>query len=357
VQAQGGVERGEAEAVDAQRARQRVASDGLYEVGAPGDDAGLRSAEQLVAGEEDDVGAVVDRPAGSRFAGQVRVGQEQPRADVIDGDDAAFAAEARELGGRDLLGEADDAEVRGVGAQDQRRRRGDRGGIVAEAGAVRRADLDEARTGLLHDRRQAEAVADLDHLPARDDYLATMGERCEREHERTGRVVDGHAGLGTGQARNQWTDVSLAGAALAGRQVELEIGIAARTGRDRRHGLGGQRRAAEVGVDDDAGGVDDGAQRLRIERPGGGGDDRRLGGAIGRWLCAIEQRCAPRVKRLSHELGGTGLAELSNERRERGIAQYVLDRRQLSQRLHVANGTGNRAATVPRRSASRGEAL
>jgi hypothetical protein len=35
----------------------------------------------------------------------------------------------------------------------------------------------------------------------------------------------------------------------------------------------------------------------------------------------------------------------------------VLDRWQLSQRLHVANGTGNRAATVPRRSASRGEAL
>ena len=184
-----------------------------------------------------------------------------------------------------------------------------------------------------------------------------MGERCEREYQRTGRVVDGHAGLGTGQARNQRTDVGLAGAALTGGQVELEVGVGARAGGDGGDGLGGQWRATKVGVDDHAGGVDDRAQRLRIESPGGGSDDRRLGGAIVRWLCAIEQRCAPRVKRLSHELGGTGLAELRNERRERVIAQYVLDRRQFSQRLHVANGTGNRDATVPCRPASRGEAL
>jgi hypothetical protein len=103
--------------------------------------------------------------------------------------------------------------------------------------------------------------------------------------------------------------------------------------------------------------ADYGADVIKVERPGGGSDDRRLGGAIGRWLCAIEQRCAPRVKRLSHELGGTGLAELRNEGHKRVVAQYVLDRRQLSQRLHVLNGTGNRDATVPRRPASRGEAL
>jgi hypothetical protein len=50
-------------------------------------------------------------------------------------------------------------------------------------GAVRRSDLDETRTRPREDVGNAEAVADLDQLPARDDDLATLRERSEHEED------------------------------------------------------------------------------------------------------------------------------------------------------------------------------
>ena len=55
------LERRERELVRAQRALERVAAQPLDEVGAPDDDPGLRPAEQLVAGEVDEIGAGRER--------------------------------------------------------------------------------------------------------------------------------------------------------------------------------------------------------------------------------------------------------------------------------------------------------
>jgi hypothetical protein len=63
--------------------------------------------------------------------------------------------------------------------------------VVGEVRAVGGADLDQRAPAAREDLRDAERVADLDQLAARDDDLAPGGERREREHQRRG-VVVGH---------------------------------------------------------------------------------------------------------------------------------------------------------------------
>src|SRR3989304_4922006 len=74
-----------------------------------------------------------------------------------------------------LLGEADDTEVRLVPAQENGRPLRDRALVVGEPRAVRRPHLDEGRARAREHVRDAEAVADLDELAARDDHLAAPG--------------------------------------------------------------------------------------------------------------------------------------------------------------------------------------
>ena len=62
---------------------------------APGEDAGLRPAEQLVAGAADDLRAGRDR--GRCTVGSPRTGSRRARAEVVDHRDAALAGEAGQL--------------------------------------------------------------------------------------------------------------------------------------------------------------------------------------------------------------------------------------------------------------------
>ncbi len=186
----------------------------------------------------------------------------------------------------------------------------DGGLVVAEVGAVGGADLDQGGAALTHDVRDAEAAADLDELAARNHDLAVAGEGREHEEQGGGVVVDGHGGLGAGDAAQEGLDVLVAAAALAGFEVVLEVAVAAR---DCRHGGDGgvrERRAAEVGVNDDAGGVDHGTQgrgQGRIGAAQGGVDDlvegvRRLAGGDGG---------APVGQLVAHGPGGRFGAELA----------------------------------------------
>src|SRR4029079_11087305 len=104
VEEQRALERGEPELVDAQRAMERVAPKLLDERGVADDDARLRSAEQLVAAEADEVGARGERRARRRLVGEV---DERAGPEVVE----ERHAEARELRERRLLREADHAEV------------------------------------------------------------------------------------------------------------------------------------------------------------------------------------------------------------------------------------------------------
>ena len=88
-------------------------------------------------------------------------------------------------------------------------------GVVGQAGAVRGADLDQARAGLGDDLRDPEAAADLDELAARDDELAPARERGGGQQRRRRAVVDHERGLGARELAQQRLDVVVARAARA----------------------------------------------------------------------------------------------------------------------------------------------
>ena len=100
-----------------------------------------------------------------------------------------------------------------------------------------------------HDLRDAEAIADLDQLAARDDRFAARGQLVQNQKERRGAVVDRDGGLAE-NGFEQRPDMHIALAAAAGREIVFEIAVAG-DGLEWR-----QRRASEVGVENDAGGID-----------------------------------------------------------------------------------------------------
>jgi len=153
----------------------------------------------------------------------------------------------------------------------------------------------EVGAGLRHDLRDAEAAADLDELAAGDDdlVLPRKDQRRQRQEQRRGVVVHGDGRLGAGDAPQQPFYVLVAAAALAGGEVELEVAVAVAHGRHRGDGLVRQGRAAEVGVDDDAGGVDDGPQAGAQRGVGAGG--RRLGDGFERRV-AILAACFDKLR-------------------------------------------------------------
>ena len=269
-------------------------------------------AEQLVAGEADEVAAVAQRLARERLAGQLGGLEQRARADVEDERERGVVRDPRQLAHLDVAREAEHAVVGRVHAQDRARLGAERARVVGGARAIGRADLAQPRARALHDLGDAEAVADLDELAARDHDLAPARERCEREHERGRAVVDADRRLRAGQLAHERRDVILPRAAPARGEVELEVRIA---GRDGLHALERglrERRAAEVRVQDDARGVEHRAQR-RLERrahaPAELGCERRGGRVLAaraplgerRARLAHAQRVGRIARRLAHE--------------------------------------------------------
>ena len=129
---------------------------------------------------------------------------ERTRAEVVDERELVRRSRSRRaLPSSRTLGEPDDAEVRLVHAQEDGGLRPDRPLVVGGACAVRRPDLDESRARAREHVGDPEAVADLDQLAARDDDLAPLRERREREQHGRCVVVDDERGVGPGQAAEQ----------------------------------------------------------------------------------------------------------------------------------------------------------
>ena len=84
------------------------------------DDAALRAADELVAAEADDIGAGRDALLDQRLVLEavLREVDQRAAAEVVDHRDAVLAAELGQLLDARLLGEADDAVVAVVDAQD-----------------------------------------------------------------------------------------------------------------------------------------------------------------------------------------------------------------------------------------------
>ena len=169
--------------------------------------------------------------------------------------------------------------------QDCARRVANRERVVADSRAVRRADLAETRAGLRHDIRHAEAAANLHQLAARDQHLSSARQCRQHQQRRSGAVVDDDRRFGARDVAQQPFGVHVPSPSLAFGEVVLEVGVSGAERANPFQRRRGQRRASEIRVNDDAGGVDHGAQRLAAERgqPGRGiGLEARRRGLSGR---------------------------------------------------------------------------
>ena len=240
---------------------------------------------------------------------------------------------------RPLL-EADHAEVRLVDAQHDGGLGPDRALVVGGARPVRRADLDEPRTGACEDVRDPEAVADLDQLAARDDDVPALRQRGQGEEDCGGVVVDDERRFRACQPAQDRRDVILARAADALAQVVLEVRVAPRGIGDPLDRLLGQRRAAEIRVDDHACRVEHAPQA----RPP----------CVGKLLPQTRReisRIRPGLDLLPRPVDN-GARRLHRERVV-GLARELVHRGQIAQ-LHCANATARRpcvarAGSPPRR--------
>ncbi len=218
------VHQGEGGLVGSQGAVERVAAEGFDPLAAADDDPGLGAAEELVAGETDQVGAIGEEFADRGFGRQAPATEVVQAAGALIDDEGQLVAVCRigELGGGGFGREADDPEVGLVGHEDG-------GGVVADGalevgqmGPVGAADLDESAARGRHHVRQAERTADLDELSARDDDLPAHGVGAQDQKQRGGVVVDHHSRFGAADRGDALAQRGEALSPPAGGQVELQ---------------------------------------------------------------------------------------------------------------------------------------
>ena len=99
----------------------------------------------------------------------------------------------------------------------------------------------------------------------REMTTSPPGRGPQSEQHGGGVVVGDQGGLGAGQGAQQFLGLPAAPAALAGPEVHLQVGVARCDLPDGLDGLGGERGAAQVRVDDDPGRVDDALETGPVE--------------------------------------------------------------------------------------------
>src|SRR5208283_921530 len=229
----------------------------------PGDNAGLRPAQQFVRAEEHQRKArrYTFAHGGFRDAAGGETG-EASRAQVLDDGQAGARAERDQVRYFGLFREAGHGKIRGMHAEEQARFIVDGVFIVGQARAVRRAHLAQDRAALLHDFRDAKAIADFDQFAARDDDFAASRQGRERQQHGRRAIVHHNGRFRAGQALDQARRVYVAFSACPGLQIVFQIGVLRGRAAKLLYHLGGKRGAAEIGVQNYARSVDHRLQGL-----------------------------------------------------------------------------------------------
>ncbi len=180
---------------------------------------------------------------------------EQPRPFVDDQRQSAALGEVGERRRLDRRHEAGDAKVARMNLQQKRGRRPHRALVVGEPRAIRRPHLDDPGTRSREDLRDAKRAADLHQLTARDDDLAVLRQDGQGEQQGRRAVVRDAGALGAGERDEQSLEAAGAISPAAGREIELEVAGGGRELSQPGGDFNGQRCAAQIGVQEDSGGI------------------------------------------------------------------------------------------------------
>ena len=199
----------------------------------------------------------------------------------MDHGQLVFSSQFDQRGQFHAFGKADDHEIAGMDQEQGGGLLADSAGVIGEMGFIGRADLAEHGAAGGHDFRQAEAAADFDELPARHDDLASGGQGGQGEHGGAGVVVYGGCGFGADELLEQVFDGQAAMRAPASGQIHFHAGVIAGHGGHLGYGFVGQRRAPQPGVQENAGGVNDGPEQRRFAFHDSAGDSLGQVGNVG----------------------------------------------------------------------------
>lgn len=235
------------------------------EVGTAPNDSGLWTAEELVAGEDDEIDTATEAFLGSGFVfdGREFFGVHHGSgAEVFDEWEAVVVGELGNFLNPGFADEALDVEVGAVDFEDQRGLGRDRFFVIGEVGLIGGTNFDELGTRGFEDIGNAESSTDLDELGAgNDDFIFPFGnEGSKSEDEGGGAVVDGGRGFGFEEAGEGGFEVAGSFSTSAGGEIEFEIGVAGRNFLESTGSAGSEGRASEIGMNQDAGGIDDGLE-------------------------------------------------------------------------------------------------
>ena len=112
--------------------------------------------------------------------------------------------------------------------------------------------------------------------------LAAARQKCvEDQHQRRGVVVDDGRGFGAAQQRQAVLEIRRASAARSTRRGVFKVVVVRADGRERADDVGPERRPAEVGVDQNPGAVDHGADAGRAKVLQAGADRGEPGVDVG----------------------------------------------------------------------------
>ena len=221
-------------------------------------------------------------------------------AGVVDHRDAAARASSHSSSIATSSTKPTRAEVRLVRAQDRAGVRPERRARSRRAGCGWWCPPPPGARPTARHVGNPERAADLHELPARDHHLAPLRQRGAASSTAAAQLFTTSAASAPVSSRQQRLHVRLARPALARVQVVLEVASSRGPARaTAARGRVRERRAAEVGVDDHAGGVEHRGERAggaapRARRSADGAHDRprrRRRGSLSR-ACAIAARAA-----------------------------------------------------------------
>src|SRR5262249_48327822 len=151
--------------VNPEGAEERIAPQARDDLRSSSEYPRLRSAQQFVAAEGDEIGSGSETVSGERFLDSERSQiDDTAAAEVLIHRQLALPPQRHHVVQPGTGGESRDPEVARMDAQKKARALGDGIPVVFDAGAVGGSHFAEHGSGACHDIGDAEAVADLDQL-------------------------------------------------------------------------------------------------------------------------------------------------------------------------------------------------
>ena len=162
-------------------------------------------------------------------------------------------------------------------------------------GLVGGADFLQLRAAAFHNFRNPEGSADLHQFSPGNDDLTALSQRRQHQKDSCRVVVHHQRTFCAGETAEDFLHMAVSAAALARFQIVFQIGIGTGCLKHGSGGFFGQAGAAQIGVQDDTGTVDDTAERREGVLLNPGTDSLAQSGLLRQGSCLRVQNVLPQI--------------------------------------------------------------